>query len=369
MCKEGNKKEISILINALDNGGAENVCLNLANSFINEGLDVTLVVLYESDKSMSKYLDPRIKLINLSVSRARYAVFAIYKYLKEFEPVKLLVFNHQLLMIAITYKLLLRKNFNIYSRGINTLSKELNSNASFFNGKLMKNLIKLIYPRVDGVVCQSQGMKEDLIMLIPSLSGKVITINNPLNDRYKGIPVQNVDDNDYVLFVGRLEKQKNLQMAVEIFNSLLEKSPSLDFYIVGEGSEEVALKKLVYDLKLTDKVHFLGVINDPKQLASLYFNAKATILTSLFEGFPNVLVESISFGTPVVAFDCMSGPKDIILNKRNGYLININDSNEFKNKLLKTIETDWCRIDVANTIKHLDSKNVSKSYLSYMGLL
>ncbi|MEZ8709237.1 glycosyltransferase, partial [Vibrio alginolyticus] len=301
--------------------------------------------------------------------RARYSSFAIYKYFRSFELDTLLVFNHQLLMISIVSKILMNANFKIYSRGINTLSKELTSNKSFLNGKFLKFLITILYPRVNGVICQSQGMKEDLLTLIPKIEGKLVTINNPINDKYKNISVQTVDDANYILFVGRIEKQKNLSEAVDIFSRVVKRLPGLEFYIVGTGSEEAGLKQYVNDKDLTDQVRFIGSINDASKLASLYSNAKVTLLTSLFEGFPNVLVESISFGTPVVAYDCMSGPRDIIVDKVNGYLIELNNNRDFQKKLIQTIETDWNKVNIERTISHLDSKEVSKKYLDYMDLL
>lgn len=364
-----NRERVSLIINSLDNGGAENVCLNLANSFADKNLDVKLIVLKESDRSMSQHLDSRVELINLDVSRARYSAIALYKCFKNFDLGTLLVFNHQLLMISLVSRIIMSGRFKIYSRGINTLSKELESNKSFFNGRFLKLLINSLYPKVDGVICQSQGMKEDLLKLIPKLDGKLITINNPINERYRNISIEKIGDENYVLFIGRLEKQKNLYDAIDIFSQVNNKFPELKFYIVGAGSEQENLKSYVHEKNLTSHVIFHGSINDPKRIASFYSNAKATVLTSLFEGFPNVLVESISFGTPVVAFDCMSGPKDIIVDQVNGYLIELNNANEFQEKLMKTIEIDWDRASVQRTVAHLDSKAVSCGYLDYMGIL
>jgi glycosyltransferase involved in cell wall biosynthesis len=87
--------------------------------------------------------------------------------------------------------------------------------------------------------------------------------------------------------------------------------------IVGNGPERIRLQQLVKDLNLVGSVKFLDF---EKNIEKYYLFAQATLLTSEFEGFPNVLIESIACGTPVVAFDCPSGPSEII-DANNGVLV------------------------------------------------
>lgn len=77
-----------------------------------------------------------------------------------------------------------------------------------------------------------------------------------------------------------------------------------------------------------------------------YSKASVVLLTSLYEGFPNVLVESLTLGTPVVAFDCPNGPNEII-NSNNGLLVNYKDVNDGVEKLNKALSQEWDYVEIA----------------------
>ena len=126
-----------------------------------------------------------------------------------------------------------------------------------------------------------------------------------------------------------MEKEKAFHHAIKAFAKLSNEFPKLRLKIVGKGSLEKKLKQIAKDYKVDDRVDFEGF---QKNLIPYYIHAKATVLTSLFEGFPNVLIESIFLNTPVVAFDCNSGPGEIIKDGINGYLVKYQDVDELKKK-------------------------------------
>ena len=168
-----------------------------------------------------------------------------------------------------------------------------------------------------------------------------------------------VEKQHYLLCVGRLEPQKGFKFAIKAFSELKSEFPNLRLKIVGKGKLEKELKQNAINYGVEDRVDFEGFIED---MIPYYLHAKATILTSLYEGYPNVLIESITLKTPVVAFDCPSGPKEIIENGINGYLVNNGDINDLKLKL-KSILTNEIKIkDKDNTIKHNEVDHVYKLY-------
>lgn len=93
-----------------------------------------------------------------------------------------------------------------------------------------------------------------------------------------------------------------------------------------------------------------------------YLNANATVLSSLYEGFPNVLIESIALGTPVLAFDCPSGPKEIIENGINGYLVEFKKVGEMAEKIELLIENSFHPDRVKITSDKFLIENVIKHY-------
>ena len=97
-----------------------------------------------------------------------------------------------------------------------------------------------------------------------------------------------------------------------------------------------------------------------------YLYAKGTLLTSLYEGYPNVLIESIALNTPVVSFNCPGGPSEIIKDGVNGFIANYLDIDDLSNKIKKVLQTEFNSKDLKNSLKKNQINNV---YLEYSKLI
>ena len=164
-------------------------------------------------------------------------------------------------------------------------------------------------------------MRDDLISIYSQLSKKTEVIFNPIPNQLIEYASKNdlskIKKENYLLCIGRLEKIKGFHHAIKAFAGIVQKYPYLRLKVVGKGSE-INLKQMAKKHSVADKVDFEGF---KKDIIPYYLKARVTILPSLYEGYPNVLIESISMNTPVIAFDCPSGPNEIIIDGRNGYLV------------------------------------------------
>ena len=159
--------------------------------------------------------------------------------------------------------------------------------------------------------------------------------------------------------MGRLEQVKAFHFAIEGFAGVANKFPNLRLKIVGQGRLEQELKKKAVDFCVADKVDFEGF---KKDIIPYYLHAKATLLTSLYEGYPNVLVESIAMNTPVIAFDCPGGTNEIIQDGLNGHLVNNQDVDDLKKKLSILLLNKFNDNDLKNSIKNNQIAKVIKNY-------
>ena len=195
-------------------------------------------------------------------------------------------------------------------------------------------------------------MQKDLIKLYSNLEKKSNVITNPLSlniENYcKMHDLRKIDKQNYILCVGRLEEQKAFHFALDAFASIKNKFPGLRLKIVGKGSLDKDLKLKTIHWGVSSRVDFEGF---QKDIIPYYLYAKVTILTSLYEGYPNVLIESIALNTPVVSFDCPSGPSEIIQDGLNGYLVKYQDIDDLKNKVLITLSNKFNSKDLKNSIK------------------
>lgn len=359
------KNKISFIISSLSDGGAEGICVSIANSFAENGWQVDLVVLNLDNEVYLDRISKNVNLIVLDISHSRFSFISLSKYLLRNKIKTILVFNHELAVMLVILRFILKLNVKIISRNISVLSIKLRQfkQQGFWTRNIVNPLIKCFYHKIDHVVNQCHSMRDDLILIYPRLSKNSSVIYNPLStlieDYSNKYDLSTIKKKDYLLCVGRLEKVKAFHFAIEAFAGIVNKFPNLRLKIVGQGSLEKKLKQKAIDCNVSNKVDFEG---HQKDIIPFYLHAKATVLTSQYEGYPNVLIESIALNTPVVAFRCPGGTSEIIQNGLNGYLVKHKDIDDLKKKLTNVLLNNFKNYDLKNSIKRNQSKGVIMQY-------
>lgn len=147
---------------------------------------------------------------------------------------------------------------------------------------------------------------------------KVIVIPNPLTSI---CTKESTLEEKIVIAVGRLEYPKNFQSLIKAWSHVTKKHPDWKLEIWGEGSMRIELENLIAKLNLKRHVFLKGYTYD---IQSQMLKASIFALSSIFEGFGLVIVEAMSCGLPVVSYACPCGPKDIITEGENGFLVPVN---------------------------------------------
>lgn len=360
-------KKISLVIGGLRGGGAERVCVTLANGLVENGYDVDLVVLSLKDAVMQEDLSKQVNLVDLKVEHARNSFYVLLKYLRYKKPGIILSFNSEISVILGMLRLIFRLKYRLVSRCINYMSQVASSKSGLWYGVIAGLLIKKLYVLSDAYIVQTRDMANDLIHYTRLDKSKITVINNPISERIEAYSEQydlrRIIKADYLICVGRLEKQKAFHYAIEAFAKVAERYPTLKLKLVGKGSLEWELKEQAAMQNLTGIIEFEGYQAD---IIPYYLQARATVLTSLFEGFPNVLAESIALGTPVVAFDCPSGPDEIIVDGVNGYLVRYQDLEHLVECLQKVLNN---QLDISKVMKSADrfkSERIVQKYIKVL---
>ena len=173
--------------------------------------------------------------------------------------------------------------------------------------------------------------------------------------------------NKKVIAVGRLEYQKGFDILIDVWKKVNEIRNDWILEIYGEGNERKKLENKIKEYRLEDKILLKGI---EENIGSKYLENSIYIMTSRFEGMPMVLLEAQSYGLPIVSFDCPCGPRDIITNGKDGYIINFGNIEEMVNKILKLIENYDLRKDFSkNAIKNVDKYSKDKIIKKWENLL
>jgi len=194
---------------------------------------------------------------------------------------------------------------------------------------LNKPLIKKLYPKADLVVANSFGVKEDLSQNSAINPHKIEVIYNMYDiEEIETQARKNIKSKEEIFFhpaiinAGRITFQKGQNHLLRIFHAAKKEMPKLKLIILGSGLQKTELNKLAADMKLKaydgetqnvptreHDIYFLGHTKNPYKYIS---RAVLFISTSLWEGFPNALVEAMICGTPVISSDIASGPREIL---------------------------------------------------------
>ena len=303
-------KKISILIYSLDSGGAEKNVSIILNE-LNNKYDITLVLM--SDIIFYEIPD-NIKVIYLEKS-----VFTENRFLKLLKlPILGLKYKKILEKNAISVSLsfMNRPNYiNVFSKIFGSKAKTIISERAMpslqhkigFQGFINRILIRLLYRRADIVTANSKGNSLDLCSNF--YIKKVITIYNPVKILEKGIIKLNGNKKFIFISIGRLDKGKNHKL---IINSI--KNIDANLFIIGDGILRYELEKQIKKNRLENKVFLLGKQKNPYQFL---LKADCFVFASNYEGFPNVILEALSCGLPIISTDCKSGPREILAPNTN----------------------------------------------------
>lgn len=231
-----------------------------------------------------------------------------------------------------------------------------NHNSPSAFGKVTNVFMNLIYYKADGIIVLTKQEYE----LNKNKYKNLYLINNPVEN--KEINSFSIKRNEkQFLAVGRMTRQKGFDLLLEAWEIVVHKHNDVQLVLIGEGEERLELEGILDKKKLKNNVIFL---NNQDDLSSFYLESRAFLLSSRYEGLPLVLLEAITYGLPIIAFDCEYGPREVVIDKYNGLLCKPDDIFDFSKKILFLIENpdevEKYSENAFESAKKFAIKNVSK---------
>lgn len=322
---------IALTIHSLQAGGMERVMVELIRHFSAKPEIEVHVILYGLTREIFYTIPDNITLhrpsfefnpTRRSISTLKTLLFLRRK-LKELRPRAILSFgeywNNFVLLAALGLP------YPVFVSDRSQPDKPL--------GKFQDTLRRWLYPTAEGVIAQTETARQ---IYLKMYSPKRITVI--------GNPVRTIESNgsplprkNQILTVGRLIKSKHHDELIRIFASIND--PTWRLVLVGDDhlkqQNRVKLEALIEELGMQGRVELSGKRLDVERF---YLQSKIFAFTSSSEGFPNVIGEAMSAGLPVVAYDCVAGPSEMIEDKVNGYLVTLHDTDTFRARLVELMQ-------------------------------
>jgi len=309
------KNNIAIILPVLKNGGAERVVSNLSIHLSNNEFN-KYIILFDGEEIDYPFDG---NLINCKIKASDHLFGKIVNIIKRIYKLRRI---KKKLHINTSISFLDAANIvNIFSKAEDKIVLSIRNfkskSSKGFYGKIYNYLIMVFFRRADKLVAVSKGVKDDLVENYKINEDKIKVIYNFYNiERIKILAREEVEEQYKKIFdipviinVGRLSEQKGQWHLIRAFKRVNEKIKDLNLLILGRGKIEKYLKQLVYDMNLEKNVYFLGFQKNPYKF---FFKSTIFVLPSLYEGFPNALVEAMACGIPVISSDCKSGPREIL---------------------------------------------------------
>lgn len=340
-------RHITFLISDIHfGGGGERVSTNMANYFVSQGNAVSIVSISHPKPHNSFFIDKHVKIDYLNINlNSRYkllgkieSIFAVRKY---FSLVKSKTF-----VLAIgTYPALLLAMLP----NLDCLIKIGCQHNSYSATKHLWFIFRFIlFRRLNCLISLTSYDAPKL----KKLNKKVFIIPNSI---FFSPDEPAKLENKTILSIGRLDYLKGYDLLIEMFERYCTLNKDWKLRIIGDGPLLNQIKKIILEKGLSKRI---SLITKSNAIMDEYLDASIYVMTSRSEGLPMVLLEAQAFGIPIVAFDCETGPSEIIQNGINGYLISNFDIEAMIEKLTELCNDPFKRLEFGrNSLENIKRFN------------
>lgn len=342
--------------------GTERVVADKINYLAKKGYDITLITYEQGVHPLAYPLHPTVKHIDLDTrffTLYKYSLFTrlihYFKLKRVFRRKLQKIVNEQEpdYIITTTYSLKVANEILSVKRNAKTIMEShINHDSLIRHCDFKKNSInRFIFKIYDNQNLRTLQKYDSFIALTRSdafqwgKSGiKVKVIPNPVTE-YPDTIDTNKTCNYRIIAVGRLNHQKGFEKLINAFSLISQKHPKWRIDIFGQGELEGELNNQIINNNLQDRI----IIHQPtKDIYKEYLHSDLYVLSSNFEGFGLVLIEAMACGLPVVSFDCPYGPGELIINEKNGLLVENGNVTDLANKIEWMINHESERKEMSN---------------------
>lgn len=347
------KIRIMFFMPSMRGGGAEKVVSELINNIDKSIFDVSLLLVKKEGPFLDK-INKEINIYDLKSNRVSSSFFKTIFFINKVNPNILFVSHADLNLFVSLESYFFNSSIKIFYRETSIPSiRNRFRKYHFFYDILYKHFLK----NAKHIILQSYVMYADLILNYKVSNNKLNIINNPVSSFKIDESFSFLDTSKRnIVSIGRLSYVKNHIELIKVFNEMDLNDTLL--HIFGEGEERTSIEEYIYTNNLKDKVILHGFKKDVFRYIT---KANCMVLTSKYEGFANVILESLKVGIPCLAYEDLGGVKESIVDGYNGFIIK-RSSDDLKNKIIKALNYKWDHSSIKKSVISFDIKVIVKKY-------
>jgi glycosyltransferase involved in cell wall biosynthesis len=365
------RRRLAVLVSFSGEGGVERMVLNLLEGIAARGVAVDLLAIRAESAHLGE-LPRGVRLIDLGVRHSGLAVIPLARYLRRERPAAMLAAKDRAIRAAILARRLAGWEGRLVGRLGTNLSAAL-AGRSAVTRWLRTAPMRYLYPGVDRIIAVSEGVAEDTLRITRLPSSRVAVVRNPvvtarlveLAEAPCPHPWLAAVDAPVVLAAGRLTEQKGFAVLLRAFARMRRQCPAR-LIILGEGPLRRALVAAATELGVNEHVALPGFAVNPYAWMS---RASLFVLSSAWEGSPNVLTEALALGVPVLSTDCPSGPREILAGGRYGTLVPVGDDAALAEAMQATLAAPLPATVLREAVAAYTVEAATQGYLTELDLV
>jgi len=358
------KKRVAIFVSFSGQGGVERMITNLAQGMIDAGVAVDMVLIKAKGEHL-KAIPKQARIIKLKSKHTFTSLFELVKYLKNDTPDALLAVKHRAILTAVRARKLAGVKIPLAGRLGTTVSAALEGRSALKKWTWYRAM--KAYHEVDTVIPVSYGVAEDVRTITQLPDSQIRVIRNPVITPTLFEKAAEPLDHPWfaeghppvVLGAGRLTRQKDFPTLMRAF-ALARQKHDCRLLILGEGSDREKLQQLAKELDIEDVVQMPGFTSNPFQYMA---HAGVFVLSSRWEGSPNVLTEAMAIGCPVVATDCPSGPVELLDGGRIAPLVAMGDVEAMAKAIVQVLDQPMSKENLQIAVSEYNRDSAARAYL------
>ncbi|MCH8504966.1 MAG: glycosyltransferase [Ectothiorhodospiraceae bacterium] len=353
-------------------GGTYRRLMNQIHVWTRDGWSVELVTFRDGEMFYPDEMPSSVQCVHLGTRGKLATTLALWRYLRRRRPQVILSVNHISNVILAQVGRLPDTGTRRFLSVPNTFGESDKLAAEPQRREQKFKEIRRLYPRSDGVIAVSDGVRDDLLNNV-GLRG--VTVERIYSGSVAQVTLERAGEPvdhpwladktcPVILSAGRLVPQKDYATLLRAFARLRERREAR-LIIVGKGRDQEELEALSKELGIQDAVDLPGFVDNPYAWMA---RSDVFALSSRWEGLVNVVMEALGLGVPIVSTDCPSGPREILAGGRYGILVPMKDPDALAEGIDRTLRGEAPQFNREDAVRPFRAETAAQAYLDFFGL-